>query len=92
MDDLKNKVIRVIGDPEIRFQEDPLRILRAIRLKYALGFKYHPATGRAITKLSGLVKKLSPAIIKKELQKMQELPGYSIIRSELSKLGLIQIF
>lgn len=91
LDDLKSKTIRMIGDPEIRFKEDPVRILRAIRFKYLLGFRYDPATARAITKHSGLVKKLSPAIIKKELQKLQTLPNYSIVRSELVKLDLVLV-
>ena len=89
--DIKDKIIRTIGNPSIRFQEDPLRLLRAVRFKHLLDFKYDPATFKAMKKYSHLVKKLSPSVIKKELQKIQDLPGYSsIIKKELQILGLIQ--
>jgi len=91
LEDIENKVIKVIGDPVVRFQEDPLRLLRTVRFKHLLNFKYDPVTLRAIKKYSHLVKKLSPAIMKKELQKIQKLPGYSGgIKKELQTLGLIQ--
>ncbi|MFH0905605.1 MAG: hypothetical protein V1826_02690 [bacterium] len=91
MPDIKNRVIRMIGDPKIRFQEDPIRLLRAVRFKHLLGFKYDPATLRAIQAGARLIKKLSPSIVKKELRKLQSLPGYNLkIRRELQDLGLIQ--
>lgn len=89
--DIKNKVIRAIGDPEIRFQEDPLRILRAVRLHHLLGFDYDANTLKAIQKYSGHIKKVSPGVVKKELQKIQELEHYAQAKEELKKLGLIQI-
>lgn len=47
-EDIKNKVLRTVGDPIERFTEDGLRILRAIRFKYKLGFKFNGATYDAI--------------------------------------------
>lgn len=90
MADIEKKLIRVIGDPTIRFQEDPIRILRAIRFRYLLGFEYDPATKEAIQEMAGHVKKVSPGVIKKELQKLQTLKNYPAAREELRKLGLIQ--
>ena len=89
--DIENKIIRIIGDPAIRFQEDPIRLLRAVRFKHLLNFKYAPATLRAIKQHAHLLKKLSPSVVKKEFLKIQNLPHYSIIRKELQSLGLIQV-
>ena len=89
--DINNKIIRIIGDPAIRFQEDPIRLLRAVRFKHLLGFKYDPATLKAIKQYAGLLKKLSPIVVKKEFTKLQELPHYPKVKQELQKLGLVQI-
>ena len=48
MDDLKRKIIRAIGDPDIRFQEDPVRMMRAIKFSARLGFKIEKKTWAAI--------------------------------------------
>jgi poly(A) polymerase len=49
LEDLKKRVLRTIGDPNIRFREDPIRILRAIRLAARLGFEIGPKTRAAMT-------------------------------------------
>ncbi len=90
MEDIKKKRIRVIGDPLIRFQEDPIRVLRAIRFRHLLGFKYDPATWSAIQVSGSLLKKVSPNIVKKELQKLQTIPQYRAARVELVKLGIVK--
>lgn len=91
MEDLNNKVIRLIGDPEIRLQEDPIRVLRAIRFKHLLGFKYDKATGQAIEKHSKLLLKLSPTVVKKELRKLQSIANYKAAKTELVKLGVVRL-
>ena len=48
LEDLEHRILRFIGEPDIRIQEDPLRLLRAIRLKNQLGFSYEAQTERAI--------------------------------------------
>lgn len=48
IEDIKNKVIRTVGDPIERFTEDGLRVLRAIRFKFKLGFTFDAATYKAI--------------------------------------------
>ena len=50
MEDLKRKVIRSIGDPEIRFQEDPVRMMRAVKFSSRLGFKIEKGTLAAMKK------------------------------------------
>lgn len=69
VDDLKNKIIRFIGDPYIRIKEDPLRILRAQRFADKLGFKIEPNSQKAIDELSYLLEKLNPQKIKEEQSK-----------------------
>ena len=50
MKDLEKKVIRAIGDPEVRFQEDPVRMMRAIKFSSRLGFTIERKTGAAMKK------------------------------------------
>ncbi len=57
--DLKDRLIRTIGDPEKRFAEDPLRILRGIRLAGQLDFDLHMDTFTAMQKTACLLEKIS---------------------------------
>ena len=70
LNDLKNKTIRFIGDPETRIKEDPLRILRAERFKEKLNFKIEEESLEAINKYRYLLDKLNPEKIKEELRKL----------------------
>ena len=69
VEDIKNKLIRFIGEPEKRIKEDPLRILRAKRFAAKLGFEIEPETAKAMEKLSYLLEKLNPDKIKEEERK-----------------------
>lgn len=69
LEDLKNKTIRFIGEPEKRIKEDPLRILRAKRFSEKLGFKIEEKSQKAIENLSYLLDKLNPDKIKEEERK-----------------------
>lgn len=68
--DLKEKLIRFIGDPHQRIQEDHLRILRAIRFKNLLNFQYHPDTYHALTTHAALADKVSGERLRDELNKI----------------------
>lgn len=70
-DDLKNKIIRFIGDPVKRINEDPLRILRAFRFKEKLGFEIDENSLDAILKNYHLINKLNPQKINEEMRKMK---------------------
>ena len=58
--DLKQRSLRLIGEPERRLIEDPVRILRAIRIAAKLRLTIEPATAEAIRNLSDMVEKVSP--------------------------------
>ena len=70
MDDLKNKVIRAVGDPNKRFNEDALRMLRAIRFSAQLGFSIESKTYDAIKDNVQLIKNISNERIRDELCKI----------------------
>ncbi|MCB1826856.1 MAG: polynucleotide adenylyltransferase PcnB [Coxiellaceae bacterium] len=70
MQDLKNRVIRMIGDPVQRYHEDPVRLLRAIRLAAKLGFTIHPKTEAPINELSGLLQHVPEARLFDEVLKL----------------------
>jgi len=70
LEDLTNRLIRTIGDPEVRFREDPVRMLRAVALAARLGFTIHRDTLEAIRFLRGEIVKSSPARILDEIYKI----------------------
>ncbi|MGC2614258.1 MAG: CCA tRNA nucleotidyltransferase [Terracidiphilus sp.] len=70
LDDLDAGVIRAIGRPEKRFEEDQLRLLRAVRFAARFGFKIEPATLAAIRKLAARIHAVSRERIREELTKM----------------------
>lgn len=71
--DIKKKVIRTIGKPSIRLREDPLRILRALRLSLRLDFKIDKSLKKAILENKEKLNILSEARKKEELDEMLEI-------------------
>ena len=90
MEDLKVRKIRAIGDASVRFREDALRLLRAIRFKTQLGFDLNPETSRAIQARARLITKVSAERVRDELSLMWKGPKPSEALSLLSELGLLQ--
>lgn len=70
MDDIRNKVIRCVGSPLERFQEDALRILRAVRFSAQLGFEVEKETEKGISALAANLKCVSAERIQTELVKL----------------------
>lgn len=68
--DLKNKVIRAVGEPDKRFSEDALRLLRAVRFSAQLGFLIEPTTLESIKKNAALIQKISWERIRDEFYKI----------------------
>lgn len=69
-EDIKNKLIRAVGSPQGRFQEDALRMLRAIRIASELNFKIENKTLEAIKDNANLIKKIAYERIRDELLKL----------------------
>ena len=72
--DMENRIIRCVGDPEERFREDALRMMRAVRFSAQLGYEIEAATETAITHLAENLKKISAERIQVELLKLFMLP------------------
>lgn len=68
--DIENNIIRTIGDPDNRFNEDYLRMLRAIRFAANLGFKIEPETQKAITRNAPKINQISAERVRDELNKI----------------------
>jgi poly(A) polymerase len=69
-EDLKAKTIRAIGDPELRFAEDKLRMLRAVRFAARFGYEIEPVTFTAIQKLASQIHAVSRERVRDELTRM----------------------
>lgn len=70
MSDLKAGVLRCIGDPEARYREDPVRMLRAVRLAAKLGFRIEPASELPLFELGALLRGMPPARLFDETLKL----------------------
>ncbi|HBA87311.1 MAG TPA: poly(A) polymerase [Geobacter sp.] len=70
MEDLKNGLIRTIGDPQVRFTEDPVRMIRAVRFASMLGFNIEQRTEAAMVELSGTINKATPPRMFEEILKL----------------------
>ncbi len=80
-EDLKHKLIRAVGDPSVRFREDALRLMRAIRLACELNFQIEPLTLQAIKENAFLLQKIAKERIRDEFIR--------IIKSKEAAKGII---
>ncbi|MFC3815728.1 polynucleotide adenylyltransferase PcnB [Lysobacter sp. GCM10012299] len=69
-EDVRNRLMRLIGDPETRYREDPVRMLRAVRLAAKLDFEIEPATAAPIPVLAPLLRESAPARLFEECLKL----------------------
>ena len=90
MRDLQRKVIRCVGDPDERFEEDALRVMRAVRFAAQLGFTIEPATREAIRRHAPQLKKISAERIRIELMKLLASPHPEKVW-ELYELGITAV-
>lgn len=68
--DVQARVLKLIGDPERRYREDPVRMLRAVRLSAKLGFTIDAATAEPISRLAPLLREAAPARLFEECLKL----------------------
>jgi poly(A) polymerase len=86
--DLKKRVMRVIGDPATRYREDPIRMLRAVRLAAKLGLTIDAATREPIAELAPLLDRVPPARLFDEMLKLLLSGHASACLRQLREVGL----
>ncbi|MEG1311989.1 MAG: CCA tRNA nucleotidyltransferase [Romboutsia sp.] len=86
--DILNKFIRAVGNPDKRFNEDALRMLRAVRFSAQLGFRIDKETRKSIRKFSDKIKYISVERIRCELENIIMSDAYKI--DDLVSLGLLK--
>jgi len=99
-EDIKNRIIRAIGDPYERFSEDALRILRAVRFSSVLGFKIEKSTRDAMIGCKHLLSRISKERIAVEINKFllgknvknALLENWEILAEIIPEIALMQGF
>src|SRR5437763_3693900 len=86
--DLKKRMLRVIGDPETRYREDPVRMLRGVRLAAKLGLTLEAATRRPIAEMAPLMERVPPARLFDEMLKLLLSGHASACLRQLREVGL----
>ncbi len=89
-EDLKKKMIRAIGRPDERFEEDKLRLLRCLRFASSLGFEIEPETWESVLRQASKIKQVSPERIRDELVKIFTKPNAGRGYELLSQSGLMK--
>jgi len=90
LDDIERKVIRTIGDPDKRFNEDFLRMLRAVRFAANLDYEIDPATKETIAKNAANIRQISAERLQDELNKILTRKGSRRGFELMSETGLLR--
>jgi tRNA nucleotidyltransferase/poly(A) polymerase len=88
--DVERKVVRAVGDPQDRFQEDPLRLLRAVRISRELRFTIEKRTLEALTLMAGWISAAPGERIRDELMKILMCPKPSPAFYLMVRTGLLK--
>ena len=86
--DVELKIIRMIGDPATRYQEDPVRMLRAIRFSAKLDFEIAPETAAPMIELGSLITHISGSRLFDEMTKLYQCGEAKSVQGLLVKYGL----
>ena len=89
LSDLKQRVIRPIGDPYVRFTEDPVRMIRAVRFAASHDLVIEPATWEALCELSATISRAAPARLYEEMLKLFLLGSARPLFDLLHRSGLL---
>jgi poly(A) polymerase len=87
--DLRDRIIRAIGDPRLRLTEDKLRMLRAVRFAATFRFEIEPETFRAIQEMAGDITSVSAERIGMEIRRMLLDPNRAVALELLKESGLL---
>ena len=68
--DIEHRLIRLLGDPLVRYREDPVRLIRVVRFAAKLGFSIAPETAKPLTELGRLLRDVPPARLFEEVSKL----------------------
>lgn len=90
--DVKSKTVRVVGEPFERFEEDPVRILRALKLVGQYGFKMEKETGKALQESLPLITQCSHSRLSLELEKIIKRPFSHQIFEAFHDFGLLAYY
>lgn len=90
MQDLRDGVLRLLGDPETRYREDPVRMLRAARFAAKLGFQLHADTERPLAELASLLAGIPPARLFDECFKLFHTGHGEASLRELMRFDLLR--
>ncbi len=88
--DLQNQLLRFIGEPEARVQEDFLRLLRAVRFRHRFNLDYDFDTGVALKKHASLVTHIAAERITEELNKIITHKSRAVALNDLYQLGMLE--
>ena len=89
-DDLRDGIVRAIGDPLLRFQEDHLRLIRAVRFAARLRFTIDPATFEALRQLAPAIRRVAPERVRDELLRILMEGGAKYGFELLDSSGLLR--
>ncbi len=92
VEDVKNGVIRAIGAPEVRFEEDPVRMLRALKLLGQFSFMFEEATEAALVKKMPLIEHTSNSRLSLELEKIMTSSYSGRILRAFHQYGFLRYF
>lgn len=90
--DIRDRQVRCIGDPALRFEEDPVRMLRALKLVGQYGFTLEHATAEALKRSMPLIEHASPARLTLELEKILKNPYGERILRVFREYGFLRYF
>lgn len=88
--DIEKRMLRMIGDPAERIEQDPIRILRALRLAHRIGFQIEPTLRQAMREKAELLKTAVLPRVREEIIKILRLPVPHLALLEGCDLGVLQ--
>lgn len=88
-EDIHSRLLRTIGDPTVRFRQDPVRMIRLLKFRARFGFEIEPQTKAALQACRGEIIKSAPARVLEELLRMLESGSARPFFQQLSENGIL---